>query len=243
MSKTKRSILWFRQDLRIHDNEALKEALEQSVEVIPVYVFDPRVVSGKTRWFDLPKTGPFRMRFILESLKDLRSSLRSLGSDLVIRIGYPEEELFQLAHTYKTSWIFCNRERTQEELEVQDALEKELWSIGQEIRYSRGKMLYYTADLPFPVTQTPDVFAHFKKEVERYIEIREPLPVPDKLPMLPEGLDPGKIPSLNDLGFEELDQLGEGQMEFRGGEKAGLQRLRYYLWESNSAKTYKGNTK
>lgn len=35
------------------------------------------------------KTGPYRARFILEALSDLRSRLRDAGSDLVVRIGKP----------------------------------------------------------------------------------------------------------------------------------------------------------
>ncbi len=39
---TKRGIVWFRQDLRLHDNEALHDAISSLDEVIPVYVFDER---------------------------------------------------------------------------------------------------------------------------------------------------------------------------------------------------------
>ena len=42
----KKSIVWFRQDLRLHDNEALTDAIRASDQVIPVYVFDPRVFQG-----------------------------------------------------------------------------------------------------------------------------------------------------------------------------------------------------
>lgn len=38
------------------------------------------------------KTGPYRARFILEALTDLRSRLRDAGSDLVVRIGKPGEQ-------------------------------------------------------------------------------------------------------------------------------------------------------
>jgi deoxyribodipyrimidine photo-lyase len=38
-----RSLLWYRLDLRVHDNEALYEAIRWNSEVIPVYVFDPRL--------------------------------------------------------------------------------------------------------------------------------------------------------------------------------------------------------
>ncbi|NBC06295.1 MAG: cryptochrome DASH, partial [Bacteroidetes bacterium] len=163
---TKRGIMWFRQDLRLHDNEALTEALQYTDEVIPVYVFDERFFKGETTDFGFPKTGKYRAQFIIESIIDLRDSLRRMGSDLIVRIGKPEEEVFEIARKAKSSWVFCNRERTPDEVYVQDSLERNLWSVGQEIRYSRGKMLYYTADLPFPITHTPDTFSQFKKEVE-----------------------------------------------------------------------------
>lgn len=35
-------ILWFRNDLRVHDNEALSTASANSSSVLPVYIFDPR---------------------------------------------------------------------------------------------------------------------------------------------------------------------------------------------------------
>ena len=181
--KQKRAIVWFRNDLRLHDNEALQEALSNAEEVLPVYVFDERVFNGETK-FGFPKTGKFRAQFIIESVLDLKQNLRQRGVDLIVRIGKPEEILFDLAQEVKSSWIFCNRERTSEELSVQDHLEGKLWKIGQEIRYTRGKMLYHTSDLPYPITQTPEIFTTFRKETERITPVREPLPMPNQLPPL-----------------------------------------------------------
>lgn len=191
-------ILWFRQDLRLHDNEALVDALSVADEILPVYVFDPRVFRGETI-FGFEKTGDIRAAFIRQSVIQLREQLRELGSDLVIRVGNPEDELFVIANQYKSSWIFCNRERTPEEVAVQDALEQQLWSIGQEVRYTRGKMLLYTQDLPFPVTHTPDNFGTFKKETERIIPIREPFAAPKDLPGFTGTIALGEIPDLGTL--------------------------------------------
>ena len=136
-----RAIVWFRNDLRIHDNEALTEAINKKVQIIPVYVFDERIFKGKTSYgFD--KIQSFRTQFIIESVEDLRKNLRIRGADLLVRMGKPEEIIFELAKTLKTQWVYCNRERTYEEVMVQDKLEHKLWTIGQEIRYTRGKMLY-----------------------------------------------------------------------------------------------------
>ncbi|MCB0705725.1 MAG: DASH family cryptochrome [Saprospiraceae bacterium] len=238
MHQPKRSIIWFRQDLRIHDNEALCQALGNSEEVIPVFIFDPRTLLGKTN-FGFQKTGKFRTRFILESVADLRDSLRALGSELYIRIGKPEEILFDIANTYKTSWVFCNRERTREEVDVQDALERKLWTIGQEMRYTRGKMLYYTSDLPFPITHTPDVFTQFRKEVERVVSVRMPMETPLAVPRLSSKMEAGDMPTLEDFGHEYFEWDSRATLSFKGGEREGLKRLQYYLWESNLAASYK----
>lgn len=236
----KLAILWFRQDLRLHDNEALTDALKHVDHIIPIYIFDERVFTGKTR-FGFPKTGKFRARFIVESVNDLRNSLRKVGSDLIIRVGRPEEIIFELARTVKSSWVFCNRERTKEEVLVQDALERNLWSIGQELRYSRGKMLYYTADLPFPVTHTPDIFTQFRKEVERYIPVRDPLPSPQTLNPINFRISPGDIPSIEDFGHQDYQVDARAAFPFKGGETAALKRLQYFLWDSKLIKKYKEN--
>ena len=238
MSIKRRAIVWFRQDLRLHDNEALSDALHHAYEVLPVYVFDERWFFGTTN-FGFKKTGSFRARFILESVQDLQKSLKRLGSDLIIRIGKPEEELFKIAQQVRSSWVFCNRERTPEEVFVQDQLEQKLWSIGQELRFSRGKMLYHTGDLPFPIQHTPDTFTQFRKEVERYVKIRAPLPAPSKqFNFLTVEVDPGQMPTLRELGVEDMPP-SRNAFNFVGGECAGLRHLDYYLWETNKLSSYR----
>lgn len=234
----RRAIVWFRQDLRLHDNEALTIALRMAEEVIPVFVFDERVFLSETR-FGLPKTGKFRAKFILESAEDLRQNLRSRGSDLVVRFGKPECVLDKIAQEYKCSWVLCNRERTKEEVEVQDALEQKLWGKGVELLYSRGKMLYHTQDLPVPVHHTPDIFTQFRKDNEHITPVREPLPVPQSLPNLPAGLEPGEMPSLQTLGHAPFEADKRAVLPFRGGETEGLRRLQHYLWDTDAARTYK----
>ena len=234
----RRAIVWFRQDLRLHDNEALTTALRMADEVIPVYVFDERVFAGQTR-FGFPKTGKFRARFVLESVEDLRQSLRKIGSDLVVRFGKPEHVIADLAQQHKIAWVLCNRERTQEEVHVQDALEQKLWGIGAELVYTRGKMLYHTQDLPVPVQHTPDIFTQFRKENEHITAVRPALPTPTALPALPAELDCGALPTLQDFGHAPFELDTRIVLPFKGGEREGLQRLRHYLWESNAIATYK----
>ncbi len=228
-----RSIMWFRNDLRLHDNEALIDAISHNQEVLPLYVIDPRLFQGFTS-YGFRKAGKYRIQFILESLQDLKSSLQNIGSDLCIRVGNPEEVIPEIARTIRSSYVYCNRERTRDEVSVQDDLEQGLWVIGQEMRYYRGKMLYYTADLPFPVTHCPDTFSHFRKEVEKFVTIRKPLKAPTVIEPLSCELDMGMLPSLEDFGYQVCNQ----PVQLTGGETAAIEQLKYYLWDSKLIESY-----
>jgi deoxyribodipyrimidine photo-lyase len=238
--KAKRCIVWIRQDLRLQDNESLDAALSHADEVIPVYVFDERMMQGTTRHFGFPKTGAHRAQFIIESVQDLRLSLRRKGLDLVVRTGKPEEVLFELSKEVSASWVFANMERMAEEEWVQNRLEKNLWSVGKELLLFRGKMLYYTQDLPFPVAHTPEVFTTFRKEVEKIVPVRLPLPAPTRFDKWTVRIDVGEIPTLADFGHAPITpDLRSAMPAGGGGETAGLARLEHYLWDTDAIKTYK----
>jgi deoxyribodipyrimidine photo-lyase len=223
------SILWFRQDLRLHDNEALLEALRNGDEIIPIYVFDVK-----------PKrTSVLRLQFLIECVADLRRQLRALGSELIIRVGKPDAIIYQLALDSKSQWVYCNRERTREEVDVQDRLEQNLWTIGRELRYTRGKMLFYTADLPFPITHCPDAYINFKKEVESLIPVRLPLEVPDTIPGFTIEIDAGRIPEVLDFLPGNGKYIKTG---FEGGETKGLEILKNLDQPKNPASTFSDGT-
>jgi deoxyribodipyrimidine photo-lyase len=87
-------------------------------------------------------------------------------------------------------------------------------------------MLLHPDDLPFDSTDTPDVFT-------------APLPTPAAVPPLPQGLDPGDVPSLADLGLEPIQRDGRAVVDHTGGETVGLARLHNYIWERNLLRRYK----
>ena len=74
------AIVWFRRDLRLRDNPALRAALDTSEQVVPVFVFDDRMLHGRHA------SGP-RTQFLLECLDELAAGLRDRGANLVIRHG------------------------------------------------------------------------------------------------------------------------------------------------------------
>ncbi|MFK7925617.1 MAG: DASH family cryptochrome [Bacteroidia bacterium] len=234
--KWERGILWFRNDLRLHDNEALHQALEHTQEVIPVYCIDPRHFEQTNLGFS--KTGSYRAKFLIESLIDLRKRLRSKGSDLLIVEGKPEEVLIEIAHQYNAGGVFAHQEVTDEELQVETALEKRLFAEGIGLEMFWGATLYHLSDLPMPIRSLPEVFTNFRKEVEKFAPVRECLATPEVIPS-PHLTGSAALPSFDSLALDTPNLDERSVLAFSGGETEGLMRLQSYIWDQDCLKTYK----
>ena len=90
--------MWFRKGLRIHDNPALHHACEGSAHLYPVFVLDPYYLEPDPTSSSpgSARSGLNRIQFMLESLVDLDSSLRSLGSRLLVVKGDPADVIIRL---------------------------------------------------------------------------------------------------------------------------------------------------
>lgn len=97
MASGSSSLVWFRKGLRIHDNPALEHAAKGSTYLYPVFVIDPHYMEPDPTAFSpgSGRAGVNRIRFLLESLANLDSSLRKLGSRLLVLKGEPGEVLFR----------------------------------------------------------------------------------------------------------------------------------------------------
>lgn len=231
----KRSIVWFKSDLRLTDNETLTQAISASEEVIPVYCLDERLLTQKQ--FGSKRIGAFRLRFLLESLADLDASLRSKGSGLVFRIGIPEKIIPALVAELGVDKVFAKKEVAHEEKAVQADVEKELWKQKCLFEEFSTSTLYHAVDLPFGIRNIPDVFSAFRKRVEKETPIRIPCEVPDQLKS--PSIAPLKLPTLTDLGFEEPEYDERAVLSFRGGESEAHKRLTHYFFETRALSSYK----
>ncbi|RZM75250.1 DASH family cryptochrome [Leptolyngbya iicbica] len=230
-------LVWFRNDLRLHDHEPLQAALKAGGGVIPVYCFDPRQF-GETA-FGFPKTGKFRAQFLLESVADLRRSLQQRGSDLIIRWGEPETVIPSLVKELDAQAVYWHEEATAEELAVENALADKLEAMGTTVQTYWGATLYHLDDLPFSINKVPEVFTQFRKQVEKSSIVYEPFSAPKKLPPLPQSASVGELPDLAKLGVEAPQSDDRAVLKFVGGETAGLARLQAYIWDADCLKVYK----
>ncbi|SDA96654.1 deoxyribodipyrimidine photo-lyase [Algoriphagus alkaliphilus] len=234
-----RVIVWFRNDLRIADNETLTKAIQSANEVVPVYCFDPRMWM-KTE-LGLSKTGGVRTGFLIESVKSLKGTFQKIGGDLIILQGKPEEEVVSFAEKIGASAIFFSQEITSEEKSVDKSLESAAFSKGISTESYWQGTLYHIDDLPFPVNQTPEVFTHFRKNLEKMAKIRATWPSPSRInyPGVVVNFDTESLPSLHTYGLEKPESDSKSWMEVEGGEQSGFGRLRSYFWGKDLLKVYK----
>jgi deoxyribodipyrimidine photo-lyase len=106
--KTKRSIVWFKSDLRISDNETLVKAIKENDEIIPIYIFDEE--DYQLTSFGTKKTGAFRLQFLCEALSDLNEQLKSKGGGgLIVIKGKTTEVISELIKKYNVSKSIVNK--------------------------------------------------------------------------------------------------------------------------------------
>ncbi|MCO5568916.1 hypothetical protein L7F22_022618 [Adiantum nelumboides] len=223
----KASIVWFRSDLRCHDNEALATASKESLSLLPVYVFDPREFGKSSSGFD--KTGPYRARFLLQCVSDLREKVKELGSDLVVRIGKPEEVLLSLAKAIGADALYAHQDISYEGMQSEKKVRAALQDEGVDIKYFWGNTLFHVDDLPFKVEDVPDTYSVFHEKVSK-ISIRKTIESPKQLKGFPirGSIKPGDMPTLEELGVKPLSTPRKGTSlatPLIGGEKEALKRL------------------
>jgi deoxyribodipyrimidine photo-lyase len=228
----KTSLVWFRNDLRLHDNEALVSAINNSDQVLPVFIFDDKYWNQSK--FGHVRTGSFKTRFLIESVENLRQNLRAKSGELMVRSGNPIDIVKNLIHEFEVSAIYTSAEVAQEE----KTLQNQLSDLDIETHFYHQASLFHPDDLPFNSNEIPDVFTPFRKKVDKKIEVREPHQAPSEI-KTPLFTNPGNVPDFEELGLEEPKTDDRTALAFNGGENAALQRLNHYFWETRELLHYK----
>lgn len=100
-----KSLFIFRRDLRLFDNTGLIKTLEESNEVIPLFIIDKRIV-------EKDNTNTNILQFMLETLNDLDNQLKQNNSKLNIIFDKPEKAIEDLIIQNNIDAVFINRDYT-----------------------------------------------------------------------------------------------------------------------------------
>jgi len=208
------SIFWHRRDLRASDNRGLAAAADDADGVVPVFVFDSAV---------LEHGSDARVRFMLDSLAELREAYRERGSDLVVAHGDPAEVLPALAAAVDAGAVHWNADYSGLAQDRDDRVEAALDETGIDTETHHDAVLHEPGAIRTNAGEPYSVYTYFWKKW-RDREKPDPFEAPDAGDLADaDALTPNALvdsfagefdldgalraalPSIEELGFEEPD--------------------------------------
>ena len=97
------NIVWFKRDLRVHDNAPLREAARTGLPLIPLYVVEPD-------YWRQPFASRRHWNFIHDCLAELLIDCTELGQPLIVRVGSIIKILDTLNTSYFIKGIYAHEE-------------------------------------------------------------------------------------------------------------------------------------
>jgi deoxyribodipyrimidine photo-lyase len=200
-------IVLFTRDLRVHDNPALHAACEECERVVPLFVLDDEVLAR----FGAPN----RVAFLVDALRDLERSLRELGGGLVVRWGDVVSEVARVGgDAVFVAEDVSTYARTRE---------RRLRAAGLDVRVFHGLTVIPPGQLV--PSGGGDHFAVFTPYWNRWRgELRRSTLTPPSVVRLPDWIDLGRVPLLQEITSRTVSPL-----TLEGGETAGRRRLDAWL--------------
>ncbi|MEV7630798.1 deoxyribodipyrimidine photo-lyase [Microbacterium sp. NPDC089318] len=220
---TSPSIVWFRDDLRLADNPALRAAIDRGEPVIAVYILDDgssgsRMPGGAARWW------------LHHSLDSLRERVIERGGAFVLRRGSTARVIAELVDETEAGAVFWNRRYGGPEREIDTRIKTALREGGIEVRSFAASLLFEPWSVHTGGGTHFSVFTPFWRACLALPAPRSPLPEPRELH------SPRTAPASDDLVDWQLlptgpDWAGGLRETWEPGEPAARARLREFLTE------------
>ncbi|ATP41329.1 deoxyribodipyrimidine photolyase [Solibacillus sp. R5-41] len=165
----KKIIVWFRKDLRLHDNPALWNAAQQGM-VIPVYIWSEEeereyATSEAARWW------------LHHSLIALEKKLKTHGWTLILRKGSSFAQLTSIIKQTQADAIFFGERYEPSIIRRDRTITSDLLSQVSEVRSFSSNLLFTPMDLLNQKNEPYKVFTSFWKRAIREL-VSRPLPIP-----------------------------------------------------------------
>ncbi len=212
-----RSIVWFREDLRVQDNPALFEATEASIDgVVGLYIID------ESMW-QKNNVASCRVEFILRGLAQLSKTLAQLNIPLLIRhvkkTADVPEVIWMLMEQVKANTLFFNRQYELNALERDQAIESFLHKHAMKTESCHDQVILK------PREDHSKTFIAYKKIwTKQFIQQGGIRLLPSIYEQRPLGISsdpvPSKLPHFHSSVPKTLWQAGE---------QAGLERLTSFV--------------
>lgn len=206
---------WFRCDLRLSDNTALQAAVSAAEVVVPVFIFDPRILNA-------PDTGAPIVGFMLECLGSLEKNIEAAGGKLIFRRGEVVEEIGALLRETKACALYFNRDYEPGARKRDAAVEKMARAMGVEVHSYKDGVIHEPDEVLKSNGEPYRVFTPYSRAWRLKVSSAVRPPVKFRWPAgfrRPSGIS---LPLAKELGFRLEISLPPA------GERAALDRLKAF---------------
>ncbi|MFL2832402.1 MAG: cryptochrome/photolyase family protein [Coraliomargaritaceae bacterium] len=128
------SILWFRKDLRLRDNSALKAAIEAGLPVIPIFIWSPNEAGD---W----APGAASKWWLHQALKSLSEAFKDRGGEFVLREGDSLGQLRDIIEKTGAKRVYWNRRYESPQRELDASIKRQLREDGIEVESFNSSLL------------------------------------------------------------------------------------------------------
>jgi len=218
--------------MRVEDNSSLTKAINNSENVIGFINIDPKnFLSTK---YGFKKTEKYRVKFLLETISDLKSQLDKLNISLIITHKDFGQSINEIINQFEVTSIYTQTEWTRDELKEESFIPEEINLIKD-----FDQFLFSPNDVRSLYDNIPRGFSNFRKKCEKYLSVNDTLSIPKSLNSDNKISIDYPIPSLSDLGFKDFEVHKDSVFRFKGGETNAKNRIRNYFFETRNVSTYK----
>jgi deoxyribodipyrimidine photo-lyase len=150
------AVHWFRCDLRLGDNTALHAAVSAFDRVVPIFIFDPKILTSQD-------VSANQVAFMIECLRALEKDIETAGGKLIFRHGPVLQEMDSLLRETGAQALFYNRDYEPYARERDTAVEKLARSLGVEIHSSKDNVIHEAHEILKPDGQPYRVFTPYSR--------------------------------------------------------------------------------
>jgi deoxyribodipyrimidine photo-lyase len=201
------ALVWFRRDLRVHDNAALHHALRDCDRVYGAFVFDTpilRRLPGRDR----------RVEFIRASVADLSSR----WPGLLVSHANAAQEIPRIARELGVQAVFVNRDYEPAAIERDARVRTSLARDGIAFRDFKDQVIFEAGELRTTAGRPYTVFTPYKKAWLAKLRDQPPAELQSQEPARFAAAATGtRVPSLGELGFEPTNIFETGVIAGEAG--------------------------
>lgn len=196
----KKTVFWFRRDLRLNDNAALYHALKENKNVLPVFIFDKEILSKLEDKYDR------RVTFIYKALLELNNELIKKGSSLFVYYGKPVEIFNKLIEENGIDAVYANHDYEPEAIYRDEKIKKILAKKNIQFYTYKDQCIFEKNEVVKEDGKPYTIFTpYMRKWKERLNDFYvKPFPTEKYFHSFVK-IAPQKIPAIQDIGFVEAD--------------------------------------